>query len=249
MPITLMPVRRRRVTACPAMPTTPAATGRRTSRTINGCSLEAQSLNHGVVSPDAVGCSGSSGHFNNKNVGAGKQVTAGVALTGSQANYHLTSATAVTTASIGQRNVTASITAASKVYDGTDTAAINSCSLDAQSGDHGAVSGDGVGCSGSNGHFNNKNVATGKLVTGDAALTGTAAAVGNYHLTNPSATTTADVTKAPLPVKADNKSKLLGASDPALTYTITSGFLFGTDSFSGSLTRDPGETVGTYAIK
>jgi hypothetical protein len=216
---------------------------------INNCSLEAQIANHGVVSPDAVGCSGSNGHFNNKNVGAGKQVTAGVALTGNQANYHLTSATALTTASIGQRNVTATITATNKVYDGTDAATINSCSLDAQSGDHGAVSGDGVGCSGSNGHFNNKNVATGKPVTGDVALTGTVAAVGNYHLTSPTAATTANITKAPLTVKAVDKSKLLGASDPALTYTITSGSLFGTDSFSGSLTRDPGETVGTYAIK
>jgi hypothetical protein len=68
-------------------------------------------------------------------------------------------------------------------------------------------------------------------------------------LTSPTAATAANITKAPLTVKAVDKSKLLGASDPALTYTITSGSLFGTDSFSGSLTRDPGETVGTYAIK
>src|SRR6202043_1783817 len=116
------------------------------------------------------------------------------ALTGAAAgNYQLTSPTAATTANIGKRDVTASITAASKTYAGTDAATISTCSLDAQSGNTGVISGDSVGCSGSNGHFNNKNAANVKPVTGDVALTGTAA--GNYHLTSPTAPTTANITK------------------------------------------------------
>ena len=47
---------------------------------------------------------------------------------------------------------------------------------------------------------------------------------------------------------ADDKTKVVGAVDPALTYKVTSGSLESGDSFSGALTRAPGETVGTYAI-
>ena len=59
---------------------------------------------------------------------------------------------------------------------------------------------------------------------------------------------TLSVTAAAVTVTADPKSKVYGASDPALTYQITSGALAGTDSLSGSLSRVPGETVGAYAI-
>ncbi|MCX2583535.1 beta strand repeat-containing protein, partial [Pedobacter sp. MR22-3] len=49
-------------------------------------------------------------------------------------------------------------------------------------------------------------------------------------------------------VTADAKTKNYGDADPALTYSITSGALVGTDTFTGSLSRLPGENVGTYAI-
>ncbi|MEK6751283.1 MAG: MBG domain-containing protein [Chloroflexota bacterium] len=48
-------------------------------------------------------------------------------------------------------------------------------------------------------------------------------------------------------VTADGKTKVYGASDPALTYG-NSPALVGSDSFSGSLSRDTGENVDTYAI-
>lgn len=53
---------------------------------------------------------------------------------------------------------------------------------------------------------------------------------------------------AEITVTADAKSKNESDPDPALTYTITAGALVGTDDFTGSLTRDPGETIGDYAI-
>ena len=52
----------------------------------------------------------------------------------------------------------------------------------------------------------------------------------------------------PITVTADAKAKAFGAADPALTYQITSGTLFGTDTFSGSLVRVAGEAVGKYPI-
>ncbi len=50
-----------------------------------------------------------------------------------------------------------------------------------------------------------------------------------------------------LTVTADDKTKVYGDADPALTYQITSGGLLG-DSFTGALTRDSGDNVGNYDI-
>ncbi|MBI2185846.1 MAG: MBG-2 domain-containing protein [Acidobacteria bacterium] len=41
---------------------------------------------------------------------------------------------------------------------------------------------------------------------------------------------------------------MYGEADPALTYQVTTGILVEGDGFGGELTRDAGETVGTYAI-
>jgi hypothetical protein len=49
-------------------------------------------------------------------------------------------------------------------------------------------------------------------------------------------------------ITADAKSKVYGDADPALTYQITSGSLAFSDAFTGALTREAGEDVGTYAI-
>ncbi len=76
---------------------------------------------------------------------------------------------------------------------------------------------------------------------------GTLVASANYTLTYVGANLT--ITAAPLTATADAKTKLYGASDPALTYLITSGSLVGGDGLSGSLTRVAGTNVGSYAIQ
>ena len=55
------------------------------------------------------------------------------------------------------------------------------------------------------------------------------------------------VNKININITADAKSKRVGANDPTLTYTY-SGTLVGTDKFTGELTRQSGEEVGTYDI-
>ena len=55
------------------------------------------------------------------------------------------------------------------------------------------------------------------------------------------------ITARPITVTAVAKSKLVGAGDPALTYTTSAPLVSG-DSFSGGLTRVAGETIGTYQI-
>jgi hypothetical protein len=57
------------------------------------------------------------------------------------------------------------------------------------------------------------------------------------------------ITPRPITAAADMQSKVYGAADPLLTFTVTSGSLVDGDSFSGALTRDPGEDVGLYTIR
>jgi hypothetical protein len=89
--------------------------------------------------------------------------------------------------------------------------------------------------------------AAGEDVGAYAIQQGTLALSSNYALSFVGANLT--IGTRPIEVTADAKTKILGAADPALTYQITSGSLVGSDSFSGALTRDLGESVGTYAIK
>ena len=58
-----------------------------------------------------------------------------------------------------------------------------------------------------------------------------------------------EIKKRPIAIKADPKTKTFGDPDPVFTFQITSGSLAFADTFTGALTRDPGELVGTYAIK
>jgi len=69
----------------------------------------------------------------------------------------------------------------------------------------------------------------------------------NYNLTLVSANF--EIKKRAITVKADPKTKTFGDPDPVFTYQITVGSLAFSDTFTGALTRDPGELVGTYAIK
>ncbi|APV43768.1 hypothetical protein Dform_00410 [Dehalogenimonas formicexedens] len=63
-----------------------------------------------------------------------------------------------------------------------------------------------------------------------------------------SAVATLTVTARPITVTAAAATKVYGAADPALTYTITVGSLAAGDTLSGSLARAAGENVGTYPI-
>ena len=209
------------------------------SATITSCSLEAGTGAHGVVSPDVVGCSASGGQFGTAQAGSGKAVTADVALTGAaQANYQLTSPSAATTATINQRNVTASISASDKTYDGTRSATITSCSLEAGTGNHGMVSGDAVGCTATNGKFATKDVGS-QAVSADVALNG--AGNGNYQLTSPSAATTATINQRNVTASITASDKIYDGTRVA---TITSCTLEGASGNHGVVS---GDTVGCDA--
>ena len=62
-------------------------------------------------------------------------------------------------------------------------------------------------------------------------------------------TATITINARAVTITAAPKSKTYGDADPGLTYQLTNGTLAPGDSFSGSLTRVAGESVGTYAIQ
>ncbi|PCE25317.1 hypothetical protein BWP39_12385 [Paraburkholderia acidicola] len=56
------------------------------------------------------------------------------------------------------------------------------------------------------------------------------------------------ITPRPITLTGDQLSKIYGNTDPNLTYQVTTGNLVGTDTLSGTATRQTGENVGNYAI-
>ncbi|SDP30076.1 gliding motility-associated C-terminal domain-containing protein [Mucilaginibacter sp. OK268] len=103
--------------------------------------------------------------------------------------------------------------------------------------------------------YSSDNTAVATIVSGKIHIVGagtaniTAAQAGDANYTAAvSVTKPLTVGKALITVTADSKSKAFGAPDPALTYQITIGALVGTDTFSGTLSRTPGESVGSYPI-
>jgi filamentous hemagglutinin family protein len=56
------------------------------------------------------------------------------------------------------------------------------------------------------------------------------------------------ITPRGITVTADNKNKVYGNADPALTWAVTDGSLVGSDTLSGSLSRAAGNNVGNYVI-
>jgi len=130
-----------------------------------------------------------------------------------------------------------------KTYNTSDAATLTSLGTL-----NGMASGDVVSvAAGYTAAFDNANAGTAKTVTvSGLSLTGVDAA--NYSLPA-SLTTTANIDQRAITVTAAPQTKDYGNSDPALTYTVTSGSLVSPDVFSGALSRLAGENTGTYAIQ
>ena len=73
---------------------------------------------------------------------------------------------------------------------------------------------------------------------------GTLSSEGNYKINFVEGTL--KVVAKSVTVKANDQKKVLNTSDPELTFTVEG--LVGSDKLTGALTREAGESVGTYAI-
>jgi protocatechuate 3,4-dioxygenase beta subunit len=193
-------------------------------------------LTHTVTSGSLVGGDSLTGSLTRA---AGETVAGGpYAITqgtlAASGNYDLTFVAAQLT--ITKRPLTVTAADKTKVYGDNDPALT-----------HTVTSGSLVGGDSLTGSLTR---AAGESVAGGpyAITQGTLAASGNYDLTFVAGQLT--ITKRPITITADDKTKVYGDNDPALTHSVTSGSLVGADSLSGSLTRAAGESVagGPYAI-
>ncbi len=133
------------------------------------------------------------------------------------------------------------LSANNKTYDGTKNTVLFGGALS------GIVAGDDVSATmPTDGLFANANVGTNQTVMfEEIKLNGIKA--GNYTLTQP--TVKANITKAPLTVAAENIQVIKNTAIPTLTYRITDGQLFGTDTLTGALaTRANAAKLGDYDI-
>jgi hypothetical protein len=151
-------------------------------------------------------------------------------------NYSNGSATG--TFIIAPAALTASITASDKVYDGTKTATITSCTLTGVA----AVDAGKVACSAS-GTFAFSNVGTWTVTATSVILSGSVAA--NYQV-SALPTTIANITPKTASVTPNTATKVYEGAEPVLTGTLT-GFL-AADGVTATYSRAVGDPVGDYVI-
>jgi hypothetical protein len=200
---------------------TVSATG--VNKDYDGTKTAMVTLSDNRVPGDMFSDSYTTATFADKNAGTGKTVTvAGLAISGPDAGNYTVNATATTTATIMPLAVTGSITVANKVYDATPAAKITSRTLT------GVLSGDTVSYAGGTATFSDKNVGTAKTVTA-TGLSLSGASAGNYTV-NSTATTTANITPAPLTIAAKTNTKTYDATTSAAAIPAVAG-------------KQPGDTV------
>lgn len=188
--------------------------------------------------------------FDTRIVGSGKTLTPAIQIVDGNngGNYQVT-AVATTTGVIEPKTLTVTgVTAASKVYDGTTTAAVSAAGATLV----GRVGADVVALvtTGATGTFSTKDVGTGKTVT-VAGLGLTGGDAPNYALTQP--TTVASITKAALTVRAGG-SRPYGSANPSPLPVTYTGFVGGetgpTAGISGSptcsTTASSTSIIGSY---
>lgn len=202
-----------------------------------------------VIGSDEIILTGGTATFADANVGINKVVSAvGITHTGDDALNYSYNGTATGEADITPLGITGSFSANNKVYDGNTSAEVLTQLLT------GVLPGDigNVILTGGTAGFADPNVADGIVVTEIMAMTLTGSAAGNYELTGV-APTDADITKAPLIITADDKSKEYGDVNP----TLTASYIGFVNSETASVLDIPvvlsttavdASSVGTYPI-
>src|SRR4030095_7771073 len=167
------------------------------------------------------------------------------------ANYSITFIEA--TFAITQRPITITVTPGqSKIYGAVDPVFAYTFTPTSSSPAQGLAFTDAF--SGALTRAAGENVGTYNILQTDLTIKNGATDVsGNYNITYNG--TTFAITQRPITINVTaGQSKIYGAVDPTFAYTFTptssspaQGLAF-TDAFSGGLTRDAGENVGTYNI-
>ncbi len=192
-----------------------------------------------------VECSGGSATFASRNAGDWVVTATDLSLSGGAAtNYALSPAFAAANADIMPLTVAASITANSKMYDGTDTATFT-CSL------IGILDVDFVGieCSGGSAVFANRNAGNWTVTATGLGLSG--AALGNYALAPSSATSSADITSLSVAAAIVANNKVYDGTDTASFTCSIDGIIpidAGYVGCSGSSATFASANVGNWVV-
>jgi len=196
----------------------------------------------GLVGDETLAATFTDVAFADKNAGATKVLTGGISVDLTGSNYAVTSFAVAGTGQINAKTLTAGLGGTvTKTYDGTTTATL---------GDNlalsGLVQGDTVLVGATGAAYADKNAGAGKTVTVNG-VTINGADAGNYVLASTTASANVGVIgQKALTITANGQVKNRNDADPALTY-VSAGLVAG-DSLNGALTREAGETVGTYGI-
>ena len=164
----------------------------------------------------------------------GNGTTCTVTVTKAASTNYLAASSSATTITVGRQSITVTAASKTKVYGDSDPALTYTVTAGS------LVSGDVL--NGALTRATGENVGTREIQIGTLAHP-------NYDITYESANLT--ITQRPITLTAANKTKVFAETplaDPALTYTITSGSLQGSDTFSGAISRNSGESVGNYVI-
>lgn len=196
----------------------------------------------GLVGDETLAATFTNVAYADKNAGTNKALTGGVSVNLAGSNYAVTSFEVTGTGQIAAKTITAGLGGTvTKTYDSTTTATL---------GDNlalsGLVAGDTVTVGGGGAVYADKNAGTGKTITVNG-VTINGADASNYVLASTTASANVGViNQKALTITADNQVKNRNDIDPTLTY-VSTGLVAG-DGLTGALTRDAGETVGTYGI-
>ncbi|MCX6736147.1 MAG: YDG domain-containing protein [Candidatus Parcubacteria bacterium] len=177
----------------------------------------------GIISPDTVSIASRSGSFSDKTVGTGKAVNvSSVALSGTDSENYIVTNPLDVVGNVTAKTITVTgVMADDKVYDGNDTAVVNTTSASLV----GVILGDIVTINSSVavGTFDSANVGLDKPVTiSGLSLSGTDAT--NYILTQPTGITAS--IRNPVPIITNISPSSKDAGDSGFTLMVNgSGFL------------------------
>mgnify|MGYP003338992782 CR=1 FL=1 len=198
-----------------------------------------------LVGSETLGVTGSAAAYTSANVGS-YTVTVTYTLSngsdgGLASNYSLANGTA--TGAVTARPLSiSSPTIAAREYDGTSAAGTLSVGTLSNLAD-----GETLNVTGSAANYSSANVGTYTVSISYTLGNGSGGGLAsNYSLAN--GTASGEVTRRAVTITAGNKTKTYGDGDPALTFTVTTGSMVGSETLSGSLSRATGEDAGSYAI-
>ncbi|MBI6882397.1 YDG domain-containing protein [Pseudomonas putida] len=203
----------------------------------DGTTAASSNITYDKINGDDLVVNGSASYLD-KNAGLDKVVVYDeLEVSGADAHNYYWDSNITGIGSIDKATLNVTLTGQDKVYDGTLKASVSEVD-DRIAGDSLVIDYKSA--------FANKNAGNNKnIYISDLSVTG--ADAGNYNLVA-NMVAQADIHKAGITVVANPGTKVSGSSDTPLSWSITSGSLYGSDAISGSLIRDKGEQSGKYAI-